>query len=70
MHNPQGYTQAVDQLGAIIKAMTQQTKDEVVKTLEEEAKRIQWGRVLIDATVQDGKVVTVQYETKRTVKLS
>lgn len=40
-------------------------KDEIYKILCEEADRIGYGKIFIEATVLKGKVTNIQYETKR-----
>jgi hypothetical protein len=45
--------------------MTDESKKDVVKILEEEAHRIQWGKVMVEATVTKGQITNVQFETRR-----
>ena len=45
--------------------MTDESQRDVVRILEEEAGRIEWGKVYVEATVTKGKITNVQFETKR-----
>jgi len=50
--------------------MTEETiKEKIWEFVVEEGRRIQWGKLFIEITVQDGKLETIQAETKRTKKL-
>lgn len=45
--------------------MSPETQADIIRILEDESRRIDWGKVFIEATVAKGKVTNVQFETKR-----
>jgi hypothetical protein len=45
------------------------TEERIIQSIEEEAERIQYGAILIEVKVREGKLVNAQIETRRSVEL-
>ena len=50
--------------------MSEETKQQILRILNDEASRIDWGKVLIEATVAKGKVTNIQFETRRSLNVN
>lgn len=45
------------------------TKDKIIKTVEEETERIEYGKLFIEITIDKHRPLNIQIETRRSVRL-
>lgn len=45
-------------------------EQEIVKVIKEEAERMQYGKALIEVTINKGKVTNLQFETRKSVNIN